>query len=50
MINDVLRRDRAIPAPFILPVSATITSTARQRRGYDQVLELFSRPLCRESA
>ena len=50
LINDVLRRDRAIPAPFILPVSATITSTARQRRGYDQVLELFSRPLMRKYA
>ena len=45
IINDVLRRDKAVPAPFILPVSATITSTVVNRRGYDQVLELFSRPL-----
>lgn len=45
LINDVLRRDGAIPAPFILPVSATITSTTVNRRGYDQVLEVFSRPL-----
>jgi Fic/DOC family len=50
LINDVLRRDRAIPAPFILPVSATITSTIINRRGYDQVLELFSRPLMRKYA
>ena len=48
LINDVLRRDQAIPAPFILPVSATITSTVINRRGYDHVLELFSRPLMRK--
>ena len=48
LVNDVLRRDKAVPAPFILPVSATITSTVIQRRGYDQVLELFSRPLMRK--
>ncbi|MBP9907307.1 MAG: Fic family protein [Rhodoferax sp.] len=47
LINDVLRRDKAIPEPFILPVSATITSTVVNRRGYDQVLELFSRPFMR---
>lgn len=50
LINDVLRRDRAIPEPFILPVSATITSTTVNRRGYDQVLELFSRPFMRRYA
>ena len=37
LINDMLRRDHAIPAPFILPVSATITSAVINRRGYDQV-------------
>jgi hypothetical protein len=50
LINDVLRRDGAIPAPFILPVSATITRSIVNRRGYDQVLELFSRPLMRRYA
>ncbi len=50
LVNDVLRRDGAIPAPFILPVSATITSTVVDRRGYDQVLELFSQPLMRTYA
>jgi hypothetical protein len=50
LINDVLRRDQAIAAPFILPVSATIASTAISRRGYDRVLELFSRPLMRRYA
>jgi hypothetical protein len=47
LINDTLRRDNALPAPFILPVSATITSTLARRRSYDEVLELFSRPLMR---
>ena len=47
LINDVLRRDGALPAPFILPVSATIASTSANRRAYDQVLELFSRPFMR---
>ncbi|MFT4103565.1 MAG: Fic family protein, partial [Burkholderiaceae bacterium] len=37
LINDVLRRDGAVPEPFILPVSATITSSVIKRRGYDQV-------------
>lgn len=45
LVNDVLRRDNAIPAPFILPISATITNTAAARAGYDKSLEYFSRPL-----
>ena len=48
LINDVLRRDQAVPDPFILPVSATITGSVVNRRGYDQVLELFSKPLMRQ--
>ncbi len=50
LINDVLRRDGAVPEPFILPVSATITSSMIKRRGYDQVLELFSQPFMRRYA
>jgi hypothetical protein len=50
LINDVLRRDQAVPAPFILPVSATIADSAIDRRGYDEVLELFSRPLMQRYA
>ncbi|WP_237575594.1 Fic family protein [Mycetohabitans sp. B8] len=45
LVNDVLRRDGAVPAPFILPISAAITSTTANRRRYDQVLEGFSKPL-----
>ena len=48
LINDVLRRDQAVPDPFVLPVSATITGSVVNRRGYDQVLELFSKPLMRQ--
>jgi hypothetical protein len=50
LINDVLRRAGAVPDPFILPVSATIANSVINRRGYDQVLELFSRPLMRKYA
>ena len=42
LINDVLRRDKAVPAPFVLPVSAAIL---RDMRDYDASLERFSEPL-----
>lgn len=45
LINDVLRRDDVISSPLILPVSATITDSTRQRADYDHALESFSRPL-----
>jgi hypothetical protein len=45
LINDTLQRDGAIPVGVILPVSATITNSTRERTAYDQVLETFSRPL-----
>jgi len=45
LVNDVLRRDSAVPAPFILPISATITNKAKERAGYDRALEVLSRPL-----
>lgn len=45
LINDVLRRDGAVPDPVILPVSAVITDDAGERRGYDRVLDQVSRPL-----
>ncbi|TAL87984.1 MAG: Fic family protein [Rhodanobacter sp.] len=50
LINDSLRRDNAIPAPFILPVSATIASNGMQRARYDNALEGFSRPLMQRHA
>lgn len=45
LINDTLQRDGAVPVGVILPVSATITNSTRERTAYDQVLETFSRPL-----
>lgn len=45
LVNDVLRRDGAVPAPFILPISAVITNTTRARAGYDHALEALSKPL-----
>lgn len=45
LVNDVLRRDGAIHAPFILPISALITEHSVERARYDEALEAFSRPL-----
>ncbi|MEO6076796.1 MAG: Fic family protein [Dokdonella sp.] len=45
LINDTLRRDGAIPEPFVLPVSATIAESREHRRDYDRILERHSRPL-----
>jgi hypothetical protein len=50
LVNDILRRDGAVPAPFILPISATITNSANAKAGYDRVLERFSRPLMQRYA
>ena len=48
LINDTLRRDGVIPAPFILPVSAVISESAHRRHEYGQALEVLSKPLMRE--
>jgi hypothetical protein len=45
LINDILRRDGAIHAPMILPVSARITDNHNERAAYDRVLDSISRPL-----
>jgi len=47
LINDVLRRDHAVPDPMILPVSSLIASDAAERRAYDRILDAVSRPLMR---
>jgi len=41
LINDVLRRDGAVEAPLVLPVSANIT---KDMTAYDRVLDRFSAP------
>lgn len=45
LVNDVLRHDGVVPAPFILPISATITNTTKAKAGYDHTLEELSKPL-----
>jgi hypothetical protein len=45
LINDILRRDGAIPDPVILPISAVITDDSAERRLYDSVLDQVSKPL-----
>ncbi len=50
LINDILRRDGVIAEPIILPVSATITHSERDRVMYDEVLEHFSKPFMRHYA
>ncbi|MCL7945127.1 Fic family protein [Marinobacter sp. ATCH36] len=45
LVNDTLRRDGVVPEPFILPISAAITSSAVRRAEYDRILERYSRPL-----
>lgn len=42
-----MARDQAVPRPFVLPVSAAITSRAQTLAAYDQVLEVLSKPLMR---
>lgn len=45
LLNDVLRRDGTIPAPFILPVSALISDHSVERARYDSSLEAYSKLL-----
>lgn len=45
LINDVLRRDAAVPEPLIIPVSGLIAHDVHERKAYDKVLDEFSKPL-----
>ncbi len=45
LINDILRRDGAIKDPMILPVSSLISSNPAERRTYDRILDVISKPL-----
>ena len=47
LINDVLRRDGAVTAPMVLPVSSLISTDAADRRAYDDILDAVSAPLMR---
>ena len=48
LINDVLRRDGALPAPYIVPVSAILQRPSLRPLSYDGALELFSRPFTQQ--
>ena len=48
LINDVLRRDGAVPAPYIVPISAILQRPDLRPLSYDGALELFSRPLMQQ--
>lgn len=45
LINDVLRRDGAVAAPMVLPVSSLIGNHAADRLAYDDILDTVSAPL-----
>lgn len=45
LVNDILRRDAAVPEPVILPISAVISADASEQRRYSQVLDRVSKPL-----
>jgi hypothetical protein len=47
LINDMLRRDGAVPSPYIVPISAILARPDLRPLSYDGVLEIFSRPLVR---
>jgi hypothetical protein len=48
LINDILRRDGALPAPYIVPISAVLQRPNLRPLTYDDALELFSRPLMQQ--
>ena len=50
LVNEVLRRDGVVQDPMILPVSSLIASDAAERRTYDRILDVVSRPLMRTLA
>ena len=49
LINDVLRRDDALPAPYIAPISAILQKADLRPLNYDGALEIFSRPLMQQN-
>jgi len=50
LVNDSLRRDGVVREPMILPVSSLIASDDTERRAYDRMLDVVSRPLMRTLA
>jgi len=48
LINDILRRDGALAAPYIVPISAILQRPDLRPLSYDGALELLSRPLMQQ--
>jgi hypothetical protein len=48
LINDVLRRDAVLPAPYIIPISTVLQKPEFRPLSYDAILEVFSRPLMQQ--
>jgi len=48
LINDVLRRDDALAAPYIVPISAILQKADLRPLSYDGALEILSRPLMQQ--
>src|SRR3546814_11690070 len=48
LVNDILRRDGAVPEPVILTVSAVIIDDSGERRNYDRALDAVSKHLIKE--
>jgi Fic/DOC family len=48
LINDVLRRDGTLPAPYIVPISTILQRPDLRPLSYDGALELLSRPLMQQ--
>jgi Fic/DOC family protein len=48
LINDVLRQDGALPAPYIVPISTILQKPDLRPLSYDGALEIFSRPLMQQ--
>lgn len=44
-VNDILRRDGVVPEPLILPISTVLVDDPVERKAYEQVLNVVSKPL-----
>lgn len=48
LINDVIRRDKVIHEPIILPISQAIAEHPSDRHAYDKILDSVSVPLMKK--
>lgn len=50
LINDILRRDGAVPEPLIIPVSGWISRGKNEQLRYEKLLDTVSEPLMKQAA